>query len=68
MSSGGAALVDHTDEGNRDLDIGKEIDGEALERSDAQDDHCEGQHQDADPVPEREKSQPHTEEFGDVLI
>ena len=42
------------------VDIGKEINGKALEGGGPQHDHGEGEHQDADAVPEREESQPHS--------
>src|SRR5574338_1699363 len=53
------AFIDHTDKGDGDLNIGKEIDGEPLQGRHAQHDHGQRQHQNADAVPEREKGQPH---------
>ena len=57
------ALIDDSDEGDRNLNVGKEIDREPFERCGPQDHHGQGQHENADAIAEREECQPHN---GDV--
>ena len=58
----GRPFINDADKGDRHLNIGEQIDRKTFERRGSQNDHGQGQHQDADTVSKCEECQPHNDE------